>query len=268
VVLVFLLALSHVLEAQGIYLNDSAPDIIVLGNRAYYEVGFRKSNGALAYIKDKSVGQNVSLGSRNECLWGAVFHRGQLLDCALFPSDIVFVEAGIREALLPILPGILFTSEFFAQHRTYTVRYPGNPGMFGDYVSISATNGRVAMYSLYGAGPIRPADLGSVHDDQYVSGSTYYRHAFGTGVTNGGTWSAPTVRVRVSQSAPETIQAYRVDNGLDQFRNLSQKLGSCFTQIVQSPLLKADAVQWGPAFSNYPTLLDQLPSPGILRPVA
>jgi hypothetical protein len=36
VVLVFLLALSHVLEAQGIYLNDSAPDIIVLGNRAYY----------------------------------------------------------------------------------------------------------------------------------------------------------------------------------------------------------------------------------------
>ncbi len=59
-----------------IYFDDSAPDIMRLGNSLHYEIGLRKSNGAIAYIVDKTTGQQVTLGSRYECLWGAVFPSG------------------------------------------------------------------------------------------------------------------------------------------------------------------------------------------------
>lgn len=63
-------------RAEEIYFDDSGPEIMVVGNSTYYEVGFRKSNGAIAYITDKCTGQHVTLGSRYECLWGAVFPGG------------------------------------------------------------------------------------------------------------------------------------------------------------------------------------------------
>jgi hypothetical protein len=327
---------ANLTHAQTIYFDDSDPGIMVLGNGTYYEIGFRKSNGAIAYITDKSTGQHVTSGSRYECLWGAVFpdgtpdyvggcsysatwpnrfgytwsastrtltlnytpdpaasqqvtaqvlvtasespwfdmhlqlqnHWGHVLDYVLFPSDLVFLEADIEEALLPILPGIVLEPAFFSQNRSYTATYPGYPGVFADYVSLSSAKGQIAIYSLYGQGPIRPCVIGFIHDDAYVSDSTFYYHTFGARISNGDTWTTPWVRVRVSQSPLETISAYRVDNGLDQFRSLREKLGSHYTQTVQSPLLKADAVQLAISFSQYPDLLSQVPSPGILHPVA
>jgi len=323
-------------HAQTIYFDDSDPDVIVLGNGAYYEIGFRKSNGAIAYITDKSTGQHVTLGSRNECLWGAVFPAGTpdyvggcsydatwpnrfnyawsasthtltldytpdpaasqqvtaqvvvtiseepwfdmrlqlqndwkyVLDYVLFPSDLVFIEDDIEGAMLPILPGVVLEPAFFDQNRSYTAQYPGYPGAYADYVSLSSVKGQIAIYSLYGQGPIRPCVIGFIHDDAYVSDSTFYYHAFGVRMDDGDAWTTPWVRVRISQSALETIGAYRVDNGLDQFPSLREKLGSCYTQTVQSPLFKADAVQLAVPFSQYPDLLSQVPSPGILHPVA
>lgn len=59
-------------ELGTIYFDDSDPDLIRLGTDAY-EIGFRKSNGAIAYIHDQHTGSDISQGSRYECLWGAVF---------------------------------------------------------------------------------------------------------------------------------------------------------------------------------------------------
>jgi hypothetical protein len=39
----------------GIYFDDSRPDLLILGN-ATWEVAFRKTNGSVVYITDKSVG--------------------------------------------------------------------------------------------------------------------------------------------------------------------------------------------------------------------
>ena len=300
-------------RAEEITFDDSDPDIMVLGNSTYYEIGFRKSNGAIAYVTDKSTGQHVTLGSRYECLWGAVFPEGTpgvddyvggcsyssawsshfsytwsaatrtltfdyipdlaasrqvtaqiaviaseapwfdmrlqlqsnwgyMLDHVLFPSDLVFTEDDIEEAVLPILPGIVLEQAFFDQNRSYTAKYPGYPGLFADYVSLSSTKGQIAIYSLYERDPIRPSVIGFIHDDDYVSDSTFYKHAFGARIGDGDTWTTPRVRIRISQSPLETISAYRVDNGLDQFRPLPEKLGLRYTQTVQSPLYKADTV--------------------------
>jgi hypothetical protein len=69
-----LLDAPHSFAQSAVYFNDSDPNWMVLGNSSY-EIGFRKTNGAIAYITDKTTGQYISEGSRNECLWGA-YHDG------------------------------------------------------------------------------------------------------------------------------------------------------------------------------------------------
>lgn len=323
-------------SVQGVYFDDSDPDLMVLGNDDYYEIGFRKANGAIAYITDKTTGQHITLGSRHECLWGALFEDGTpdyvggcsynatgpnyfsytwsaanhtltldytpdpgatqqvtaqvlvtateqswfdlhlnlennwgyLLDYVLFPSDLVFVEADIEEVLLPILPGIVLEPSFFQQNRTYTATYPGYPGLFADYVHLASTAGHMAIYSLYEQGSLHPVVVGFVHDDEYVVDSTFYQHNFGAGVSDGNSWDSPGVRVHISLTALATIDAYCADNGLHRFSSLVDKLGVRYDQVMQSPLLKADAVQLDIPFSQYADLLAQVPSPGILHPVA
>lgn len=334
---VLLVALCWVIpvRAQSIYFDDSDPTLIVLGN-SFYEIGFRKSNGGIAYITDQSTGQDITLGSRYECLWGAVFPEGtpdyvggcsynaewpgqftytwapttdtltfhytpdpaslqqvtaqvtvtasddawfdmrlelendwgHVLDYILFPSDLVFGESDIEEVLLPILPGVMLEPAFFEQNRSYTAKYPGYPGLFADYVSVSSTSGNMAIYSLYGQGPLRPLVTGLIHDDEYLDDTTFYYHTFGVGIEDGETWTTPQVRVHVSQPHQETINAYRLRNGLRGFPALTEKLGSRYDHVVRSPLLKADADQLRIPFSDYSTVLSQVPTPGILHSVA
>ena len=243
---------AAVTATETIYFDDSAPDLMRLGNSTHYEIGLRKSNGSIAYITDKSTGQQVTMGSRYECLWGAVFPTatptyvggcsynaawpnhfsytwlaasnklvltyttdpastqrvtawaevvasegssfdmalhlqndwGYALDYALFPSDTVFAESDIREALLPILPGVVLEPAFFSQNRSYTAKYPGYPGTFADYVSLTSAKGRISIYTLYGGG-LRPVDLGFIHDEAYVPDSTYYYHSFAARIGDG-----------------------------------------------------------------------------------
>lgn len=56
--------------STGIYFNDSGPDLMILGN-SFWEAAFRKTNGSIAYLTDRTTGGQVSSGSLNECLWGA-----------------------------------------------------------------------------------------------------------------------------------------------------------------------------------------------------
>lgn len=324
-------------EPESIYFDDSQPDLIILGNTGYYEIGFHKANGAIAYITDKRGGTgSVTAGSRYQCLWGAVFEEptptfvggchydaagpnrfsytwsagtktltftytpalgapqrvpatvtvkpsegpwldmqltlenrwGYVLDWVLFPCDTVFVEAEIQEALLPILPGVMLTPQFFAENRTYTVAYPGYPGLFADFVWLTTDAGRVAIYSLYGQGPIRPVYLGFVHDEEYLADSTFYYHTFAGRVANGGAFTTPSIRIRVGDDAMGAIQAYRGDNGIGSYRSLRQKLGTRYEQLVAAPLYKADTRQLGVPFNAYTMILNRLPTPGILHPVA
>lgn len=58
--------------ANGIYFDDTGPEFMRLGNN-FYEVAFRKDNGGIAYITDKTSGGWLSEGSLNQCLWVVVF---------------------------------------------------------------------------------------------------------------------------------------------------------------------------------------------------
>ena len=64
-----LLPSPAVFAAEPVYFDDSRPDVMIVGSPSYYEVGLRKSNGSIAYIKDRKAGGTVSLGSEAESLW-------------------------------------------------------------------------------------------------------------------------------------------------------------------------------------------------------
>ncbi len=325
---------AHAPRQTTVYFDDSRGDLMVLGNPTY-EVAFRKSNGAIAYVTDKSTGQHVSEGSRDQCLWRVDFrgsvsasspgnshdvagagrfgyawmpdtntlrlsydpdplasrrvsaevlvtasdgtwfdmrlhlenHSAGAINSVHFPSDLAFVEDDIQ-ALLPLLPGVVLERRFFAEHRTYTTQYPGYPGVFADYLALSSNRGRVALYSIHHGGPISPTIIGFVHDDQSIAAGTLMRHAFGTDVGDGKAWDSAVVRVRISEPFADTVCDYRVDNALDRMPSLQQKLGPRYTQVVQSPLYKANAVRFRMPFERYTSILASLPSPGILHPVA
>ena len=71
----FFLTLAPIVlaSAQGVvYFNDVAPDRMLLGN-PYYELALSKTNGSILALLDKAGGSAVTLGSRNGCLWGALY---------------------------------------------------------------------------------------------------------------------------------------------------------------------------------------------------
>lgn len=59
--------------AQSVYFDDSDAEILELGNTTAYAVGFRKTNGSIAYILDQATADTVSLGSNDEQLWAVQF---------------------------------------------------------------------------------------------------------------------------------------------------------------------------------------------------
>lgn len=326
-------------DAEGVgtvYFDESNANIMLLGND-YYEVGLDKSNGAITYIVDKATGGRVTEGSRNGCLWGAVFDDatpsyvggcgynaawanrfsyvwegssqslrllyepdvaagqqltaqvtitaslgawfdmalalengwGSELDFALFPSDLIVREAGIQQVVLPALPGVVLEPTFFDENRSYVGSYPAP--LFADYMALSSTLGQMSIYTLYEE-PIKPVFVGFIHDDADVNDSSVYYHSFSARVADGEGWHSPRIRVYIGQGVSETIQAYRVDNGLHEFASLPDKLGSRYEEVSQAPLFKADASglknQLGIGFSDYASaLFPRLPAPAIFHPV-
>ncbi len=245
-------------------------------NRFRYAWSASTQTLTFTYTPDPGAGQRVaaqvtvkpSTGSWLDMQLQLRNNWGYTLDWVLFPCDTVFAEAEIQEALLPILPGVIFTPQFFVENRSYTAKYPGYPGLFADFLWLATTRGRLAIYALNNNGPIRPDVIGFIHDEEYLADSTFYYHTFGARIANGAAFTSPWMRVRVGESAMNAIQAYRADNGMDRYPSLRQKVGASHDQLVRSPLYKADTAQLGIRFSAYGGLLARVPAPGILHPVA
>jgi hypothetical protein len=317
-----------------IYFNDSDPEVMILGNDTW-EVAFRKTNGGIFYITDKTAGGTLSTGSRNECLWGAwdslsqyyiggcSFNRdwsnhfsyswsgssntltlsyvtdplaadefiatvqvvasnsdyfdmqlavqenytdGRLFDYMLFPSDLYFSEAEVIGVLLPLLPGVVLKPGFFSEDRVYYWNYPGYPGAFADYIAFSTTEGELTIYSLFQGDPLQPVQFGINNDDAYQPDTYYIAHNFGVMLQPDQLWQSPPVRFRISKPWSETIMDYRLDNGLDQFSSISQKLGSLYDQLIHMPEYRLVSFEVQRKFSQYDSLFfSQLRTPSLLH---
>lgn len=189
---------------------------------------------------------------------------GSIIKFAYFPNDMKFHNPEIEEALYPILPGLILKKSYFIEGRSYSGKYPGWPGVFADFVSITTINGRLSIYAYQNKDKFIPSVIGFLADDQDVAIS-YYSHQFGAAVKNNEEYTSPWVKIRVGDdNYALPIEAYRIDNGFDKFDDLHVKLGSKYNQIVAAPVLKLEATKLKLKFNEYDENIFQiLPSPLI-----
>lgn len=302
---------AHVAGTSPVTFDDRAPDRVSL-TTDMYELCLAKSNGAVLALRDRTVGVPLTLGSRDGCLWGALFDGappdqrwmggcsfaagwgnsftyswdaasstltlsyraaanatqkvnatvaitawaanyfdmrisienrwGFDLTQVQFPLEWIFSDDEVEAAYMPFqLPGVRLRARFLSGP-CYTVNtYPGLFA-FADYLALDMGAGRLAMYTVAPSGPIAPVALGFVDDDEKTPHTFRAVHVFQTLSPNGSVYLSPTVRVRVGEPPSASVRAYRVDNRIDAYRSVRDKLGPWFDTIVLSPLVLAD---WG-----------------------
>jgi hypothetical protein len=139
---------------------------------------------------------------------------------------------------------------------------------FADYLALDAGRARLSVYSV-SRGPLYPVQLGFVHaaEPAPCSGSSFCTvHEFQTWIARGTTWTSPIVRVRIGDTAQQSILAYRHDNGIDAYPSLQSKLGARLSTYAAAPLFKANLRLVKP-FRDWGAELQRLPSPLLLHPV-
>ncbi|MBN1826894.1 MAG: T9SS type A sorting domain-containing protein [Candidatus Eisenbacteria bacterium] len=61
-----------------------SPDTLVLGNDGWYEIGFRADDGGIAYLRDKTTGEDVSPGNAYGDLWRIQYAASGLVQSSSF----------------------------------------------------------------------------------------------------------------------------------------------------------------------------------------
>ncbi len=184
----------------------------------------------------------------------------------LFPCDLVFNEDEIQAAYLPLLPGIKLLPAFFDQNRTFSERYPG--AFFADFMVIESTSGVFSLYAHHTPDRIYPAQLGLIHDGESAGDQVYNYHTIGAQIPYGGTWTSMIVRLETASTPLETMIHFRELNIAGSLPSLQEKAGDLWDELARAPLYKADAAHLDMPFNQYSDLLDQVPAPGLLHPVA
>jgi hypothetical protein len=182
-----------------------------------------------------------------------------------FPHELQVTTADITDGLLPMMPGALLNAEFFTKQIAYVNLYPG--AMFADYLAIRSGKGNLALYTQKGS-VVQPAFLGyePVSTD---SPYTKLTHRYRTWIADGKTWASPWIVLRIGQTYNESILAYRTDNGIDQYKSLTDKLGEAAPTYFAAPMYKLDVQLIRRKFDDLQTaIFDNLVVPGIVHVVA
>jgi hypothetical protein len=227
----------------------------------------RRSTLTLAYRPGVTV--TIHAGGSSFDLRLALRNHGAARDQIRFPSGLAGDTRTVQAGYVPdVLPGLRLKPAFFSRVGNPVQIYPSRWG-FADYLALDTNGGHVAVYAV-NRGALAPVSFGFLHlaDGSPCSGTVYcVIHQFETWVRPGAAWRSPIVRVRVGETAQQTILDYRRDNGIAAYPSVAQKLGPRLDVLARAPIVKANAAALGLPFASWPARLRQLPSPILLHPV-
>ena len=191
-------------------------------------------------------------------------------DQVRFPAGLAGDGRTVEAGYVPdVLPGLKLLPGFFSTTTNATQIYPSR-WAFADWLALDTNGGHVAMYTV-NQGPIAPVQLGFLHlgAGSPCSGRLFCLfHEFQTWVQPGTTWTSPVVRIRIGETARQSILDYRRDSGIDAYPSLASKLGSRLATLARAPLVKADLPKLQLPFTSWVPSLQRLPAPIVLHPVA
>ena len=198
-------------------------------------------------------------------------NRGSVRTRIRFPEGLAGDVSKVTAGYAPnVLPGVRLKQPFFSRVGNDVENYPSR-WAFADYLALDFGDAHLALYSVAPMpAPIHPAELGFLHGKAPApcsDRSFCIVHEFETWITRGKTWESPVVRIRIGQTAEQSILAYRRDNGIDAYPSLASKLGDRLKTLAQAPLIKANLPLLKP-FRDWAPDLQELPSPALLHPVA
>ncbi len=151
-----------------------------------------------------------------------------------FPKTIKFEKSNILNGLFPDKPGVMLSSEYF-KNLDKTGRISGiHPPALADYLGLQTSNTTFAMYPLWGTQALQISTFAFEPIDETNAGMS---HGFVVWRPSGYTWTSVPVRIRLADSFEETLQYYRIDNQIDQYESVEKKLGSKYTQLINSPYI-------------------------------
>jgi hypothetical protein len=196
-------------------------------------------------------------------------NRRATLDRVRFPAGLNGDTRTVTAGYAPnTLPGVRLAPAYFARVGTDVQSYPSR-WAFADYLAYDVGTAHLALYTVAPTGPLHPAEIGFAHLGAPLecSGTAFcVIHEFETWIRRGQTWTSPIVRLRIGETAQESILAYRRDNGIDAYPSLADKLGARATTYAEAPLIKANVPLLRP-FSQWASHLNELPTPSLLHPV-
>jgi len=183
-----------------------------------------------------------------------------------FPDNLALKMTENDSAVLPSrYPGMLLFPEFFNQDLIVYESYPDY--MHADYVSIIKGESNLSIYSLNSDTRTLRTGFGffpnSGNDNEV---NYHFRHEYTNWLIPGASWLSPVSRFRIGESTIETLKAYRVDNKIDQFPSLREKLGDEFDNYAQSPMhfYHFHAVDETISYKQVPALVNGVTIPAIV----
>ncbi|OVE80566.1 hypothetical protein BVY01_00005, partial [bacterium I07] len=106
-----------------------------------------------------------------------------------------------------------------------------------DYTAFKNGKRNISLYTLKKESLVHASRLLLNPSSDPASQHDYiFTHWYPVWIENNASFTTPVSRFRVGQSFFETLAAYRMDNGIDQFPSVKSKLGPEFEKIAKSPL--------------------------------